>query len=57
MTLSVTCPRCDAVINADDADEVVARVHTHARVDHKLTHALSGEHILARLRVNGPEEP
>jgi hypothetical protein len=55
MTLILTCTRCDAVITADDEDDLVAKVQTHVRDDHGLTHALSRKHILARLHGQDPK--
>lgn len=49
MTVSVNCPRCDAVITADDEDELVVRVQAHVRNDHNAAHSPSRKHILARL--------
>lgn len=49
MTVSLTCPRCDAEITADGEDDLVDKVQSHIRDDHGATHALSREHILARL--------
>lgn len=31
MTISVTCKRCREVITADDEDDLLAQVQTHAR--------------------------
>jgi predicted small metal-binding protein len=56
MTLSLTCPRCDARVTADDEDELVAKVQSHVRDDHSATHLLSREHILARLHRQDPEK-
>lgn len=56
MTPSLRCPRCDAVITADDEDELVARVQSHVRDDHGATHALSRERILARIHRQDPEK-
>lgn len=53
MTISLPCQRCGAVITADDEDELVARVQTHAARDHDLAHPLSREHILAHLSAEG----
>jgi hypothetical protein len=49
MPLTVTCPRCDAPITAQDEDDLVQKVQAHARDDHELTHTLPRKHILARL--------
>lgn len=49
MLFSLTCPRCDAVITADDEEELVARVQAHVRDDHNAAHSPSQKHILARL--------
>lgn len=56
MTLNMTCPRCDTVIAAEDEDELVAKVQTHARDDHDLTHPLSRKHILARVHAQTPAQ-
>ncbi len=50
MSLTVNCPRCNAVIDAEDEDDLVAKVQTHVRDDHGLEHTLPRKHILARLR-------
>lgn len=50
MSLTVNCPRCDAVIDAEDEDDLVAKVQAHVRDDHGLEHTLPRKHILARLR-------
>jgi hypothetical protein len=55
MTLSVTCPRCGAVITARDEDELVARVQAHVRDDHNAGHRPSRKHILARLHRQSPK--
>jgi len=56
MSISLPCKRCGAVITADDEDELVAKVQTHAARDHDLAHALSREHILAHLHGQDPKE-
>ena len=50
MALTMPCPRCDAVIDAKDEDDLVAKVQRHVREDHGLDHTLPAKHILARLR-------
>jgi predicted small metal-binding protein len=50
VTVTLTCPRCEAVIEADNEDDLVAKVQTHAREDHSLEHTLPRKHILSRLR-------
>lgn len=55
-SISLPCKRCGAVITADDEDELVAQVQTHAARDHDLAHALSREHILAHLHGQDPKE-
>ena len=47
MTVRVTCKRCHELITAEDEDELVAQVETHAR-DHGGAH---GEHIPTPERV------
>lgn len=49
MTVSLTCPRCNTVITADDEDQLVAHVQAHVRDDHEASHSPSREHVLARL--------
>jgi predicted small metal-binding protein len=56
MTISLTCGPCGTVITADDENQLVARVQTHAR-EHDGTPDLSREHILAHLRGENPHEP
>lgn len=53
MSLTMPCPRCDAVIDAEDEDDLVAKVQRHVRED-GLDHTLPAKHILARLRREGP---
>ncbi len=53
-TSSVTCRFCGVMIGADDEDELVALVQSHAR-DHGHTRDLTREHILARLHGQGPK--
>ncbi|MDQ2741858.1 MAG: DUF1059 domain-containing protein [Chloroflexota bacterium] len=48
MTLSITCPRCDAAITADDENDLVVRVQAHVG-DHAAGHSPSRKHILSRL--------
>jgi uncharacterized C2H2 Zn-finger protein len=55
MTISLTCPRCDAVITARDEDELVVRVQAHVRDAHDAGHCPSRKHILARLQRQGPK--
>ncbi len=55
MTISLTCKPCGSVITADDEDELVARVQTHA-VAHDGAPTLSREHILAHVHGDDPEE-
>jgi hypothetical protein len=50
MTMTLNCPRCDAVIDAEDENDLVAKVQAHVRADHDLEHTLPAKHILARLR-------
>ena len=38
MTITMSCPRCDAVIDAADEDDLVAKVQQHVREDHGLDH-------------------
>jgi hypothetical protein len=54
MSLTMPCPRCEAVIDAEDEDDLVAKVRAHVREDHGLDHTLPAKHILARLRRDGP---
>ena len=54
MTITMPCPRCDAVIDAADEDDLVAKVQQHVREDHGLDHTIPAKHILARLRRDGP---
>jgi uncharacterized C2H2 Zn-finger protein len=54
MSVTVACPRCDAVIDAKDEDDLVAKVQKHVHEDHGLKHTLPRKHILARLRRSGP---
>jgi predicted small metal-binding protein len=49
MPLTVSCPRCEALIEARDEDELVTKVQQHAREDHGLDHTLPRKHILANL--------
>ncbi len=56
MTIRATCPRCDTVITAEDEDDLVAKVQTHAHDYHKLSHVLPRKHILTLLRRQGTEE-
>lgn len=56
MTISLPCKRCDAVITADDEDQLVAKVQKHAATDHGLSHPLSREHILAHLHGRDHEK-
>jgi predicted small metal-binding protein len=51
MTMTLKCPRCNAVIAAEDEDDLVVKVQTHVREDHGLEHTLPSKHILARLRL------
>ncbi len=58
MTLSVTCTRCHELITAEDEDELVAQVQTHAR-DHGGAHGAhvpSRERILTHLHRQDPED-
>lgn len=54
MILSLTCPRCGALVTADDEDKLVTRVQLHVRVDHGGPHSPSRDHILARLHHQVP---
>jgi predicted small metal-binding protein len=54
MTMTLNCPRCDAVIDAEDEDDLVAKVQDHVREDHGLDHTMPRKHILARLRTVDP---
>lgn len=54
MSLTMSCPRCEAVIDAEDEDDLVAKVRQHVRDDHGLAHTLPAKHILARLRRDAP---
>jgi predicted small metal-binding protein len=49
MLLTVSCPRCEALIEARDEDDLVAKVQQHVREDHGLEHTLPRKHILANL--------
>lgn len=40
MTITMPCPRCDAVIDAADEDDLVAKVQQHVREDHGLDHTM-----------------
>lgn len=53
MAMTLTCPRCDTIIDAVDEDDLVAKVQAHVREDHELEHTLPRKHILARLRRRG----
>jgi hypothetical protein len=55
MTMTLTCPRGDAVIDARDEDALVAKVQAHVREDPGLEHTLPRKHILARLRRQAGE--
>ena len=55
MTMTLTCPRCDTIIDAEDEDDLVAKVQAHVRDDHDLEHTLPRKHILARLRREGAQ--
>jgi hypothetical protein len=58
MTVGVTCTRCHELITAEDEDELVAQVQTHAR-DHGGAHGAhipSRERILAHLHGQDPKE-
>lgn len=55
MTLTLSCPRCEQPITAENEDDLVAKVQTHVRDDHGLSHTLPRRHILARLRKLAPE--
>ncbi len=50
MSLNINCPRCDTVIEAEDEDDLVAKVQAHVRDDPGLEHTLPRKHIPARLR-------
>jgi predicted small metal-binding protein len=52
--MTLNCPRFDAVIDAEDEDDLVAKVQDHVREDHGLDHTMPRKHILARLRTVGP---
>jgi predicted small metal-binding protein len=54
MSMTIPCPRCEAVIDAEDQDDLVAKVQQHIRADHGLDHTMPAKHILARLRQSGP---
>ena len=54
MSLTIACPRCPSVIDAENEDDLVAKVQQHVRDDHGLDHTLPAKHILARLRRDGP---
>jgi len=56
MTISLTCKRCGALIEADDEDALVAEVHAHHATDHDGAHAISREQILARLHDQRSDE-
>ena len=56
MTMTLTCPRCDAAIDAEDEDDLVARVQAHVREGHDLEHILPRKHILARLRRESAQD-
>jgi predicted small metal-binding protein len=49
MTITANCPRCDTTITAEDEEDLVTKVQTHAREDHGLAHTLPRKHILALL--------
>ena len=55
MTMTLNCPRCDAVIDAEDENDLVAKVQAHVRADHDLEHT-PAKHILARLRRQGADD-
>lgn len=44
MTLTMPCPRCEAVLTADDEDELVVKVQTHVRATPARTHAPTQAH-------------
>lgn len=56
MMMTLNCQRCDAVIDAEDEDDLVAKVQDHVREDHGLDHTMPRKHILARLRKVGPRQ-
>ncbi len=56
MTITMPCKRCRVTITADDEDDLVAKVQTHAREDHNLKHDLPRKHVLAHLNAQAPEE-
>ena len=47
MTLTITCTRCREPITAEDEDDLIAQVETHAR-DHVGAH---GTHMPSRQRI------
>ena len=53
MSITMSCPRCDAVIHAENEDDLVARIQLHVHEDHGLGHTLPTRHILAHLRRAG----
>lgn len=54
MSVSLPCRRCGALITADDEDELVTKIQTHARNDHD--HTPAREHILAHLHDQDAKE-
>jgi hypothetical protein len=55
MALTITCKRCQELINAETEDDLMAQVEAHAR-DHGGAHGRhvpSRERILAHLRQRG----
>lgn len=59
MTISVPCRRCRETIVAQDEDDLVRQVQTHAR-DHggaHGSHVPSREHILAHLHDRSDDSP
>lgn len=48
MTMEATCPPCGAVLDADNADGLVAKMQAHAKEAHG--EDLDREHVLASAR-------
>ena len=54
MSMTIACPRCGALIDAEGDDDLIAKVQAHVREDHGLDHTMPRKHILAQLRKSDP---
>jgi hypothetical protein len=51
MPVTLNCPRCDAVVEADDEDDLIDKVQAHVRDAHpEIKHELPAKHIRATFR-------